>query len=522
MDNKNQTLNETLRQPLSEIIRPTSLKNFIGQHHLLNNTNGTINNFITLGYLPSMILYGPPGVGKTTLAKLLAEETNYVFVEFSATDATVSQLRDLLQTLTEENLLRQRLGQERLRVAVFIDEIHRFTVVQQDFLLPFVESGAFVFLAATTVEPAKRIRKAILSRCQLYELRQLSDKQLVSVVEKAMVFENIRRRVLLNLQPITFEDGASEVIAKYANGDSRTAINFVELLSSMGEESETGTSLSTAKLEEFARRSMKSRLGVQNELSLALLEQLFDFMNQKEPKEAIASDPPPLLVQVNHNNGKYMVTIDIKNAHEMASDLESCFDEDPEQFTDDESDLKGAIYLDDEEASGFTNRLSRSKYFVRAATHTMLQLLSHGELLQLITKQLLLYACSYIRVSSLLLPQIMSVHKALQKATIDTPVVLTNCIQQLTIAPKQDGELLSLKILELRAFFSKNDSATTKPSEPTFTVEHDDAIVEELLKEPNFTSCTDRPTMPEINHKFDEALFTLGDEGNSLLDESFS
>lgn len=522
METKNETLKETLRQPLSEIIRPTSLKNFVGQRHLLNSTNGTINNFITLGYLPSMILYGPPGVGKTTLAKLLAEETNYVFVEFSATDATVGQLRDLLQTLTEENLLRLRLGQERLRVAVFIDEIHRFTVVQQDFLLPFVESGAFVFLAATTVEPAKRIRKAILSRCQAFELRQLSEQQLVSVVEKAMVFENVRRRVLLDLQPIAFEDGASEVIAKYANGDSRTAINFVELLGSMEQESKAGIFLSTAKIEEFARKSTKIRLGVQNELSLALLEQLFDFMNQKEPRAVNASDPPLLLVRVNHINGEYLVTIDIKNAQGMASDLESCFDEDPERFTDDESDLKGDIYLEDDEAPIFTNRLSRSKYFVRAATHTMLQLLSHGELLQLITKHLLLYACTYIKVSSLLLPQVMSVHKALQKATIDTHVVLTNCIQQLTIAPKEDGELLTLIILDLRAFFSKKSSAKREPSDSTITVEYDDAIVEELLKEPNFTSCTSPSLMPEVEYDLDKAVFTLGDEGLSLLEEPYS
>lgn len=520
MESDKYAVKEALRRPLSEVIRPTSLKNVIGQKHLLNSNNGAITNFITLGYLPSMILYGPPGVGKTTLAKLLAEETNYVFVELSATDATVSELRDLLQALAKENLMRQRLGQDRLRVAVFIDEIHRFTVVQQDFLLPFVESGAFVFLAATTVSPSKRIRRAILSRCQLFELRNLTDEELRLVVEKAIVFENIRRRVLFNLQPIQFEDGASEVIAKYAHGDSRTAINFVELLGSSHRSMEDSF-LSKGQVEESARNSTKVRLGLQNGLSIRLMKQLYDFMNQRDPGVAEKTQSHPQLIRHSQTQDQFVVTINVRAAQAMAVDLESCLNEDPtDAFTDDESDQKGPIYLDDDDEPYLTNRVSRTKYFVRAAAHTMLQLVLKGELLQVIIKYLLLYACTYIKVQSLLLPQVMAVHKSLQKATIDVSVALTNCIEQLTIAPKQHGERLSDTLSDLKAFFGKAARSACKPMEPTFKVEEDEAMVEELLKEPATEKMDVSDKTAEIVYDFEEAFYTLGNEGTSLLETS--
>ena len=115
-----------------------------------------------------MILHGPPGVGKTTLASIIAKEAGYVMVELSATDATVSTIRRLLNEIRDENRKRTKLGTPHLRVCVFIDEIHRFSKVQQDFLLPFVEEGLFVFLGATTFNPATRLRPAIRSRCQLF------------------------------------------------------------------------------------------------------------------------------------------------------------------------------------------------------------------------------------------------------------------------------------------------------------------------------------------------------------------
>ncbi|KAF3986361.1 hypothetical protein FT663_03996 [Candidozyma haemuli var. vulneris] len=524
MSHNSSTIKETLRQPLSELIRPTSLESVIGQKHLINSTNGAITNFITLGYLPSMILYGPPGVGKTTLAKLLAEKTNYVFVELSATDATVAELRDLSQAIQSENLSRSRLGQERLRVAVFIDEIHRFTVIQQDFLLPFVESGAFVFLAATTVSPGKRIRKAIISRCQLFELQKLNDDEIRTVVEKAMVFQNIRRRILSSLQPIVFEDGASEVIASYAHGDSRTAINFVELIGSNTRFSEEASHLTKDQTEDFVRKLTKVRFGLQNESSLGLLDQLYDFMNQKAPSEVEMTSKAPKLVSYDHDetSARLLVTINVKAATAAASDLESCYDEDiDERFSDDESSQKGAIYSDDDDEEHFiTNRLSRSKYFVRAAAHTMLQLLSRGESVQLITKYLLLYVSTYVDLGSSLLIHVMALHKSLQKATIDTPAALTNCIQELTTAPKHDGELISKTLGDLKAFFASTLKVSSEPKEVAFTVVEDDSLVDELLTEPPSMSQITPPKASSVDFNFEEAFYTLGNDGMSLLDEN--
>lgn len=521
MANAKSTVQESLRRPLSELIRPSSLENVVGQEHLLSSSNGSITNFITLGYLPSMILYGPPGVGKTTLAKLLAEKTFYVFREFSATDATLAQLRELSLVILEENKKRSRRNEDRLRAVIFIDEIHRFTTAQQDVLLPFIESGSFVFIGATTVDPKKRIRRAILSRCQLFELKQLSKNDVKRVVEKAIVFENIRRRMLSDLPALDLEEGSADVIASYAHGDGRTAVNFIELLSSKIDRKETR--LTKKEVESSIRSLTKVRFGLHNEQNVKFLVQLYDFMNQKQPSDTAKLTEARQHVHYEHDEAasRCIVTVDVKGAMEAASDLESCQgDVSDDEFSDDDMNEPGPIYLDEEEEVTYSNRVSRTKYFVQAAAHTMLKLLADGELPHLIMKYLILYNCVYVDVGSSKLPNIMAVHKSLQKATINPHVALTNCIEQLTFAKKWRGELITRSLRLLKAYFSSSlPKAEKDHDEGALQVVYDHTLLKELLTDPRSKAET-KPSMSykDVCYDFEESDYTLGKSGMSLLE----
>lgn len=178
-----------------------------------------------------MILYGPPGVGKTTLASILARETGYVFVEFNATDGTIAHLKQLLTIIEKENIKRENSGEDYLLVVVFIDEIHRFRINQQDFLLPLIETGQFVFIGATTVNPKVKIRPAILSRCQVFELQSLSHSHLVMILDKAIIYENIRRRSVFNMNFLRFDQNLKLKLIDFCQGDSRKLISNVQFIS---------------------------------------------------------------------------------------------------------------------------------------------------------------------------------------------------------------------------------------------------------------------------------------------------
>ncbi|CUM54297.1 unnamed protein product [Debaryomyces tyrocola] len=292
--------------PLFEVIRPKSLKEFIGQTHLINNHNGTIKNFIRLGYLPSMILHGPPGVGKTSIASILAQETGYIFVEFSATDATVSDLKELLTTIEKENRKRSKKDMHYLRVVVFIDEIHRFTKTQQDFLLPFIELGVFTFIGATTLNPETRIRRAIISRCQIFQLNALESYEIDIVIHKAILYENIRRRVLRNLRSLSYDDECLNLLVRQSNGDTRAAVNLVELVSThynihdlvyeLGKHESFVIDFITLKK---AIESLKINLsGLQDTKNLGLFLNLYDSMRHIKKSRTIELNAP----EKNHDN----------------------------------------------------------------------------------------------------------------------------------------------------------------------------------------------------------------------------
>ena len=211
------TAPEDLRQrPLAERMRPRTLDEFVGQEHLLA-PGKALRVQLESDDTNSMILWGPPGVGKTTLAKIVAHTTHATFIEFSA---VVSGIKEIKQVMSEAD----RAASSGMRTILFIDEIHRFNRSQQDAFLPYVERGSIRLIGATTENPSFELNAALLSRCRVYVLEALSDEQIVSLLRKAL---SDSERGLGSLG-ITAEEDALNVIAGYANGDVRRAYNVLE------------------------------------------------------------------------------------------------------------------------------------------------------------------------------------------------------------------------------------------------------------------------------------------------------
>ncbi len=197
--------------PLAQRLRPRTLDELVGQQHVLG-PGSALRRSIEEDRLRSLILYGPPGVGKTTLARIVAETTGAAFEELSAVSARVDDVRRVLQAA------RDRLGGNGRRTILFLDEIHRFNKAQQDALLPSVEDGLLILIGATTENPYFEVNSALLSRCQVVELEALGEDELLEVVRRGA--DTIGAEV---------PEEVAAAIARRAGGDARTALNTVEL-----------------------------------------------------------------------------------------------------------------------------------------------------------------------------------------------------------------------------------------------------------------------------------------------------
>lgn len=209
-------------QPLAARMRPRTLEEFAGQTHLLG-PGKVLRRLIEGDCVSSMIFWGPPGVGKTTLARIIAQRTKAAFIDFSAVTSGIKEIRQVMLK-AEEN---RRFGE---RTIVFVDEIHRFNKAQQDAFLPFVEKGSIILIGATTENPSFEVNGALLSRCKVFVLQALSVEELTGLLRRALTDPRGFGKDQVDITP-----EALEAIAVFANGDARSALSTLEMAVLNGE-----------------------------------------------------------------------------------------------------------------------------------------------------------------------------------------------------------------------------------------------------------------------------------------------
>ncbi len=208
---------EKVYHPLADRMRPESLEEYVGQSHLIF-PGSLLWNLIENDTIPSMIFWGPPGVGKTTLARIIANQTQSHFIPFSAVQSGIKEIKAVMAQAQAD----QRLGKKTI---VFVDEIHRFNKAQQDAFLPYVEKGSIVLIGATTENPSFEVNSALLSRCKVFVLKGLDESDIEALLKTAL-----HSSKGYGAYRIVISDEHLQAIAHYAHGDARLALNTLEMV----------------------------------------------------------------------------------------------------------------------------------------------------------------------------------------------------------------------------------------------------------------------------------------------------
>jgi len=217
-----------VNEPLASRMRPRNLSEFVGQKHLIGEGK-ILKKIIESDNVSSMIFWGPPGVGKTTLAKIIANETKSEFITFSAVTSGIKEIKKVMEDADKN----KELG---IKTIVFVDEIHRFNKLQQDAFLPFVEKGSIVLIGATTENPSFEVNNALLSRCRVFVLKELSSDDILVLLKRALEDERG-----FGKEKIKIAEDDLNIIAKFANGDARSALATLDMLVINGEMDKNNT-----------------------------------------------------------------------------------------------------------------------------------------------------------------------------------------------------------------------------------------------------------------------------------------
>ena len=264
---------KNITEPLPARMRPKTIDEIVGQQHLLGEGR-VLRRMIEQDQVSSMIFWGPPGVGKTTLAGVIANQTKARFINFSAVTSGIKDIRKVMQQADTS----RRFGEKTI---VFVDEIHRFNKAQQDAFLPFVEKGSIILIGATTENPSFEVNGALLSRCRVFVLKGLQEDDLIALMQRAMASPQG-----FGEEQIEIGDDVFHLIASFANGDARVALSTLEM-AVLNAESEDGTTrVSRQTVEQCTSR--KSLLYDKNgEEHYNLISALHKSMRNSDPDAAV-------------------------------------------------------------------------------------------------------------------------------------------------------------------------------------------------------------------------------------------